>query len=52
MFLQRRTLQNLSSPGTLVKIVKFKEVGFNYVSLALQGYRAGSMNEALRGKSL
>jgi uncharacterized protein len=26
---------------------KFKEIGFNYVSLDLQGYRTGSMNEAL-----
>jgi uncharacterized protein len=29
---------------------KFKEVGFNYVSLDLQGYRTGSMNEALATK--
>ena len=28
-------------------VKKFKEVGFNYVSLDLQGYRTGSMNEAL-----
>jgi pyridinium-3,5-biscarboxylic acid mononucleotide sulfurtransferase len=31
---------------------KFKEVGFNYVSLDLQGYRTGSMNEALRNKTV
>jgi uncharacterized protein len=31
---------------------KFKEVGFNYVSLDLQGYRTGSMNETLRKKSV
>lgn len=30
---------------------KFKEIGFNYVSLDLQGYRTGSMNEALRRKT-
>jgi uncharacterized protein len=30
---------------------KFKEIGFNYISLDLQGYRTGSMNEALRNKS-
>ena len=28
-------------------VKKFKEIGFNYVSLDLQGYRTGSMNEAL-----
>jgi uncharacterized protein len=33
-------------------IQKFKEVGFNYVSLDLQGYRTGSMNEALRSKAV
>src|SRR5919106_3484467 len=31
---------------------KFKEVGFSYVSLDLQGYRTGSMNEPLRKKSV
>lgn len=33
-------------------VQKFKEVGFNYVSLDLQGYRTGSMNEALRSRSV
>jgi pyridinium-3,5-biscarboxylic acid mononucleotide sulfurtransferase len=33
-------------------VKKFKEVGFNYVSLDLQGYRTGSMNEALRAKGV
>ena len=28
-------------------VKKFKEIGFNYVSLDLQGYRIGSMNETL-----
>jgi uncharacterized protein len=32
-------------------VQKFKEIGFNYVSLDLQGYRMGSMNEALRSKT-
>jgi len=32
-------------------IEKFKEVGFNYVSLDLQGFRSGSMNEALKTKT-
>jgi pyridinium-3,5-biscarboxylic acid mononucleotide sulfurtransferase len=32
-------------------VKKFKEIGFNYVSLDLQGYRTGSMNEVLAAKS-
>jgi uncharacterized protein len=28
-------------------VQKFKEIGFHYVSLDLQGYRTGSMNESL-----
>ena len=32
-------------------VQKFKEVGFNYISLDLQGYRTGSMNEVLRNQS-
>jgi len=31
---------------------KFKEVGFNYVSLDLQGYRTGSLNEVLKAKTI
>jgi len=31
-------------------IEKFKAVGFHYVSLDLQGFRSGSMNEALKSK--
>ncbi len=31
-------------------VQKFKEIGFHYVSLDLQGYRTGSMNEGLRAK--
>ena len=33
-------------------VQKFKAAGFNYVSLDLQGYRTGSMNEALRQKKV
>ncbi|MGN6733708.1 MAG: ATP-dependent sacrificial sulfur transferase LarE [Candidatus Binatia bacterium] len=32
-------------------VSKFKEVGFNYVSVDLQGFRSGSLNEVLRKKS-
>jgi uncharacterized protein len=31
---------------------KFKEIGFVYVALDLQGYRTGSMNETLTGEEL
>ncbi len=33
-------------------IGKFKEVGFSYVSLDLQGYRTGSLNEVLNTKAI
>ncbi len=33
-------------------VQKFKQIGFLYVSLDLQGYRSGSMNESLRVPSL
>ena len=33
-------------------IGKFKEVGFSYVSLDLQGYRTGSLNEVLKPKTI
>jgi uncharacterized protein len=32
-------------------VTKFKEIGFRYVSLDLQGYRTGSMNEGLQRAS-
>jgi uncharacterized protein len=32
-------------------VEKFKQIGFHYVSLDLQGYRTGSMNEALAKKA-
>ena len=31
-------------------VSKFKELGFTYVTLDLQGYRMGSLNEPLKGK--
>ena len=31
-------------------VSKFKELGFAYVTLDLQGYRMGSLNETLKGK--
>ena len=31
---------------------KFKEYGFQYVALDLQGYRTGSMNETIVNKNL
>ncbi len=40
----------VEKPTRDVLVQKFKEIGFNYVSLDLQGYRTGSMNEALRSK--
>jgi len=33
-------------------VKRFKEVGFNYVSLDLQGFRSGSLNETLQKKAL
>ena len=39
----------LSSPPLREKIyAAFKETGFNYISLDLQGYRTGSMNEVFK----
>jgi pyridinium-3,5-biscarboxylic acid mononucleotide sulfurtransferase len=32
-------------------VQKFKEIGFYYISLDLQGYRTGSMNETLRTRT-
>jgi len=33
-------------------VKRFKEVGFNFVSLDLQGFRSGSLNEALPKQAL
>jgi len=36
----------MSDPAVRAAIVRrFKEIGFTYVSLDLEGYRTGSMNE-------
>ena len=41
-------IQRLSEPGLREKVVQaFKEIGYVYVALDLQGYRTGSMNETL-----
>ena len=36
-----------SSPTREELFCKFKEIGFTYVTLDLEGYRSGSMNEVL-----
>jgi len=33
-------------------VKRFKEIGFNYVSLDLQGFRSGSLNEVLQKKAV
>jgi uncharacterized protein len=41
-------IADLVSPEIREKILqKFKELGFQYITLDLQGYRTGSMNEVL-----
>jgi len=32
-------------------VQKFEDIGFSHMSLDLQGYRTGSMNEGLQTKS-
>lgn len=39
----------LSTPSQKI-VNKLKELGYNYITLDLEGYRAGSMNIGLRGK--
>jgi len=40
----------LASPGTRISVTKkLKSLGFTYVSLDLEGYRMGSLNEVLLG---
>ncbi|HBO84815.1 MAG: TIGR00268 family protein [Deltaproteobacteria bacterium GWC2_42_11] len=41
----------LDEDRRLAVIKRFKEVGFTYITLDLQGYRTGSMNEAMKGIS-
>ena len=46
------------NPDEITKLVQnreaivseFKKIGFNYVSMDLQGYRTGSMNETIKTK--
>lgn len=45
-------LQKIVEPGMREQItVRFREVGFSYVTLDLEGYRTGSMNETLEKKA-
>lgn len=47
--LERKDIGNFISKGLLDKVIKkFKELGFLYVTLDLEGYRTGSMNEPLK----
>jgi uncharacterized protein len=49
--LARQEIDRLFDPITREAIVlRFKEIGFTFVSLDLQGYRTGSMNEPLGSK--
>jgi pyridinium-3,5-biscarboxylic acid mononucleotide sulfurtransferase len=46
-------IDRLFEKATRDAVVKrFKEIGFNYVTIDLQGFRSGSLNEALRKKTL
>ncbi|MBI5893913.1 MAG: ATP-dependent sacrificial sulfur transferase LarE [Deltaproteobacteria bacterium] len=45
-------LRNFLSDSKRLAIVKrFKEIGFTYITIDLQGYRTGSMNEVINKKS-
>ena len=47
--LERHDIANFISKGLMDKVVKkIKELGFLYVTLDLEGYRMGSMNEPLK----
>jgi len=47
--LERDNIETLVSKELMNKVVKkFKELGFLYVTLDLEGYRTGSMNEPLK----
>ncbi|HWH79427.1 MAG TPA: ATP-dependent sacrificial sulfur transferase LarE [Candidatus Binatus sp.] len=46
-------IEKLFDPTVRQAIVKrFKELGFHYVSMDLQGFRSGSLNEALQKKAV
>lgn len=42
----------VSQENRQIIVTRFKEFGFMYVSVDLQGYRTGSMNEVLKDKSI
>lgn len=47
--LEKKDIATFLSKGLMEKVVKkFKELGFLYVTLDLEGYRTGSMNEPLK----
>jgi uncharacterized protein len=47
--LERNDIETFISKGLIDKVVKkFKELGFLYVTLDLEGYRTGSMDEPLK----
>ena len=47
--LEKKDIGTFISKGLMDKVVKkFKELGFLYVTLDLEGYRTGSMNEPLK----
>jgi len=47
--LEKNDIRTLISRGLMDRVVeKFKELGFIYVTLDLEGYRTGSMNEPLK----
>ncbi len=44
-----KEVERLASPGTRIAVTKrLKLLGFEYISLDLEGYRMGSLNEVLR----
>lgn len=46
----KASLPLLTDPGVSRKVVaKFKELGYKYVTLDLQGFRSGSLNEVIEG---
>ena len=49
----QQEIDRLFDKATRDAIVKrFKEVGFNYVSVDLQGFRSGSLNEVIQKKAV
>lgn len=51
--ISRNEIERIFEPSIRDAVVKrFKEVGFNYVSVDLQGFRSGSLNEVLQKKAV